>query len=77
MGFWESQDKHWVIGAAVMNLWAPKSNRRKTRYSPGRATASKAAKAAPWAACALALLLVWAASFSRTWHVLEFKTLMR
>ena len=39
-----------------------------------RATASKAAKAAPWAACALALLLVWAASFSRTWHVLEFKT---
>ena len=32
VGFWESQDKHWVVGAAVMNLWAPKSDRRKTRY---------------------------------------------
>ena len=32
VGFWESQDKHWVIGAAVMNLWAPQSDRRKTRY---------------------------------------------
>lgn len=32
MGFWESQDKHWVVGAAAMNLWAPKSDRRKTRY---------------------------------------------
>ena len=32
MGFWESQDKHWVIGAAALNLWAPKSDRRKTRY---------------------------------------------
>ena len=36
-----------------------------------RATASRAA---PLAACALALLLVWAASFSRPWHALEFKT---
>ncbi|CAN7614368.1 TonB-dependent receptor [Acidovorax sp. LjRoot129] len=32
MGFWESQDKHWVVGVAAMNLWAPKSDRRKTRY---------------------------------------------
>ncbi|MCE1193774.1 MAG: TonB-dependent receptor, partial [Acidovorax sp.] len=32
MGFWESQDKHWVVGAAAMNLWAPQSDRRKTRY---------------------------------------------
>ena len=32
MGFWESQDKHWVVGMAAMNLWAPKSDRRKTRY---------------------------------------------
>lgn len=36
-----------------------------------RATVSKFA---PWAACALALLLVWAATFSRPWHALEFKT---
>jgi len=36
-----------------------------------RATASKAA---PWAACALALLLVGAATLSRPWHALEFKT---
>ncbi|MDD2176388.1 TonB-dependent receptor [Acidovorax sp. D2M1] len=32
MGFWESQDKRWVVGAAALNLWAPKSDRRKTRY---------------------------------------------
>ncbi|MFY3382717.1 TonB-dependent receptor domain-containing protein [Paracidovorax sp. MALMAid1276] len=32
MGFWESRDKHWVIGAAALNLWAPQSDRRKTRY---------------------------------------------
>ncbi len=32
MGFWESQDKHWVVGAAVLNLGAPKSDRRKSRY---------------------------------------------
>ena len=32
MGFWESQDKHWVVGVAAMNLWAPKSDRRTTRY---------------------------------------------
>ncbi|MFN4117950.1 tetratricopeptide repeat protein [Acidovorax sp.] len=32
MGFWESRDKHWVIGAAALNLWAPKSDRRKPRY---------------------------------------------
>lgn len=32
MGFWESQDKHWVVGLAALNLWAPKSDRRKTRY---------------------------------------------
>ncbi|WP_100412310.1 TonB-dependent receptor domain-containing protein [Acidovorax sp. 69] len=32
MGFWESHDKHWVVGAAAMNLWAPKSDRRSTRY---------------------------------------------
>lgn len=32
IGFWESQDKHWVVGAAALNLWAPKSDRRKTRY---------------------------------------------
>lgn len=32
MGFWESQDKHWVVGAAVLNLGAPKSDRRTTRY---------------------------------------------
>ena len=32
MGYWESQDKHWVVGVAAMNLWAPKSDRRKTRY---------------------------------------------
>jgi len=37
-----------------------------------RATASRIA--APYAACALALLLVWAATFSRPWHALEFKT---
>ena len=36
-----------------------------------RATVSKTA---PWAACALALLLVGAATFSRPWHALEFKT---
>ncbi|WP_298210880.1 TonB-dependent receptor [Acidovorax sp.] len=32
MGFWESLDKHWVVGVAALNLWAPKSDRRKTRY---------------------------------------------
>jgi Flp pilus assembly protein TadD len=32
MGFWESQDKHWVVGVAALNLWAPKSDRRKARY---------------------------------------------
>ena len=32
MGFWETQDKRWVVGVAAMNLWAPKSDRQKTRY---------------------------------------------
>lgn len=32
MGFWESQDKRWVVGMAAMNLWAPHSDRRKARY---------------------------------------------
>ena len=32
MGFWESQDKRWVIGMAALNLWGPKSERQKTRY---------------------------------------------
>lgn len=32
MGFWESQDKHWVIGAAALNLFGPKSDRTKARY---------------------------------------------
>ncbi|KQO26905.1 guanylate cyclase [Acidovorax sp. Leaf76] len=42
-----------------------------------RATASKGARRqAAWVlgACAAALLLLWAATFSRTWHALEFKT---
>ena len=48
-----------------------------------RATASDAAsraarrrqqRLATLAACVLALLLVGAATFSRTWHALEFKT---
>ena len=46
------------------------------------ATASDRASPATWrsqpwwslAACVLALLLVGAATFTRTWHVLEFKT---
>jgi len=32
MGFWETQDKRWVVGFAALNLWAPKSDRQKTRY---------------------------------------------
>lgn len=32
MGFWESQDKHWVLGVAALNLFGPKSDRQKTRY---------------------------------------------
>jgi len=32
MGFWESQDKRWVIGAAALNLFGPKSDRTKARY---------------------------------------------
>lgn len=32
MGFWESQDKRWVIGMAALNLLGPKSTRQKTRY---------------------------------------------
>jgi len=32
MGFWESQDKRWVIGVAALNLLAPKSALQKTRY---------------------------------------------
>lgn len=32
MGFWETQDKRWVLGFAAMNLWAPHSDRQKTRY---------------------------------------------
>lgn len=32
MGFWESQDKHWVLGIAALNLGGPKSNRQKVRY---------------------------------------------
>lgn len=32
MGFWESQDKRWVIGVAALNLLSPKSTRQKTRY---------------------------------------------
>ncbi len=32
MGFWESQDKHWVLGVAALNLLGPKSPRQKARY---------------------------------------------
>ncbi len=32
MGFWETQDKRWVVGVAALNLWAPKSDRQKARY---------------------------------------------
>lgn len=31
MGFWESADKHWQVGAAALNLWGPKSTRQKAR----------------------------------------------
>lgn len=32
MGFWESNDKRWVVGMAALNLWGPKSARQTTRY---------------------------------------------
>lgn len=32
IGFWESPDKRWVLGAAALNLFAPKSDRTKARY---------------------------------------------
>lgn len=31
-GFWESQDKHWVIGAGALNLFGPTSERQVRRY---------------------------------------------
>ncbi len=32
MGFRESEDKHWVVGMAALNLWGPKSARQKARF---------------------------------------------
>ena len=32
VGFWETQDKHWTIGVAALNLFGPKSAGQKTRY---------------------------------------------
>jgi len=32
VSFWESQDKRWLVGAGILNLWGPKSDRQKTRY---------------------------------------------
>jgi outer membrane receptor protein involved in Fe transport len=32
MGFWETRDKHWVVGVAAMNLFAPASTRQTARY---------------------------------------------
>ncbi len=32
MGFWESQDKRWVVGMAALNLWGSKSARQKSRF---------------------------------------------
>ncbi len=32
VGFWETQDKHWTIGVAALNLLGPKSANQKTRY---------------------------------------------
>lgn len=32
MGFWESQDKRWIVGMAALNLLANKSERQKARY---------------------------------------------
>lgn len=32
VGFWESQDKHWLVGVAALNLFGPKAARQKARY---------------------------------------------
>ncbi len=32
IGFWETQDKHWTIGVAALNLFGPKSQRQKAHY---------------------------------------------
>lgn len=32
MSFWESQDKHWVVGFAALNLGVRKTDRQTTRY---------------------------------------------
>ncbi len=32
VGFWESADKHWMIGVGALNLFGPKSARQKSRY---------------------------------------------
>lgn len=32
MAFWESQDKHWMVGVAALNVGAPRSERSKARY---------------------------------------------
>ncbi|AVO41202.1 tetratricopeptide repeat protein [Simplicispira suum] len=32
VGFWESSDKHWLVGVGALNLFGPKSARQKARY---------------------------------------------
>ena len=32
MGFWETRDKHWVVGLAALNLLAPSSTRQTARF---------------------------------------------
>ena len=32
VGYWETQDKHWVIGAGALNLFGDRSPRQTTRY---------------------------------------------
>ena len=32
MGFWETADKRWVIGAAALNLLGGRSERQSRRY---------------------------------------------
>lgn len=31
-GYWETQDKHWVVGAGVLNLFGDRSDRQSVRY---------------------------------------------
>jgi hypothetical protein len=32
VGYWESSDKHWLVGMGALNLLGPKSARQKARY---------------------------------------------